>query len=147
MDSKYKNPDNDIMPWTSDNPCAPGAKSHQGMVYAIQHPFTGELLYPATSSCWRYEQQTMLDYMQGWCAYELKSLNDAEKRAEICGIDVKDIRQDVKGNRVETRFGTVASRSGKSTIARTMASILFLQKMGMAVSEERRIWTMLMEEW
>ena len=45
MDSKYKNPDNDIMPWTSDNPCAPGAKSHQGMVYAIQHPFTGELLY------------------------------------------------------------------------------------------------------
>ncbi len=53
--------------------------------------------YPATSSCWRYEQQTMLDYMQGWCAYELKSLNDAEKRAEICGIDVKDIRQDVKG--------------------------------------------------
>ena len=97
MDSKYKNPDNDIMPWTSDNPCAPGAKSHQGMVYAIQHPFTGELLYPATSSCWRYEQQTMLDYMQGWCAYELKSLNDAEKRAEICGIDVKDIRQDVKG--------------------------------------------------
>lgn len=97
MDSKYKNPDNDIMPWTSDNPCAPGAKSHQGMVYAIQHPFTGELLYPAISSCWRYEQQTMLDYMQGWCAYELKSLNDAEKRAEICGIDVKDIRQDVKG--------------------------------------------------
>ena len=97
MDSKYKNPDNDIMPWTSDNPCAPGAKSHQGMVYAIQHPFTGELLYPATSSCWRYEQQTMLEYMQGWCAYELKSLNDAEKRAEICGIDVKDIRQDVMG--------------------------------------------------
>lgn len=97
MDSKYKNPDNDIMPWTSDNPCAPGAKSHQGMVYAIQHPFTGELLYPATSSCWRYEQQTMLNYMQGWCAYELKPLNDAEKRAKICGIDAKEIRQDVMG--------------------------------------------------
>ena len=45
MNSKYKNPDNDIAPWRSDNPCAPGASTHQGMVYAIQHPFTGELLY------------------------------------------------------------------------------------------------------
>ena len=96
MDSKYKNPDNDIMPWTSDNPCAPGAKTHQGMVYAIQHPFTGELLYPATSSCWRYQQQDMFTHMSGWCEYELKELDDAEKRAEICGIDKSQVRQGVK---------------------------------------------------
>ena len=96
MDSKYKNPDNDIMPWTSDNPCAPGAKTHQGMVYAIQHPFTGELLYPATSSCWRYQQQYMFTHMSGWCEYELKELDDAEKRAEICGIDKSQVRQGVK---------------------------------------------------
>ena len=38
MDAKYKNPDNDFMAWTSDNPFAPGARTHQGMVYAIQHP-------------------------------------------------------------------------------------------------------------
>lgn len=96
MDSKYKNPDNDIMPWTSDNPCAPGAKTHQGMVYAIQHPFTGELLYPATSSCWRYQQQDMFNHMSGWCEYELKELDDAGKRAEICGIDKSQVRQGVK---------------------------------------------------
>lgn len=96
MDSKYKNPDNDIMPWTSDNPCAPGAKTHQGMVYAIQHPFTGEFLYPATSSCWRYQQQDMFNHMSGWCDYELKELDDAEKRAEICGIDKSQVRQGVK---------------------------------------------------
>lgn len=96
MDSKYKNPDNDIMPWTSDNPCAPGAKTHQGMVYAIQHPFTGELLYPATSSCWRYQQQDMFSHMSGWCEYELKELDDMEKRAEICGIDKSQVRQGVK---------------------------------------------------
>ena len=96
MDSKYKNPDNDIMPWTSDNPCAPGAKTHQGMVYAIQHPFTGEFLYPATSSCWRYQQQDMFNHMSGWCDYELKELDDVEKRAEICGIDKSQVRQGVK---------------------------------------------------
>ena len=30
MDSLYKNPDNDIMPWASDNPFAPGAATHSG---------------------------------------------------------------------------------------------------------------------
>ena len=95
MDAKYKNPDNDVMPWTSDNPCAPGAKTHQGMVYAIQHPFTGEMLYPATSSCWRYEQNTMFDYMSGWCEYELKDLGDEAKRAQICGIAEEEVRKGV----------------------------------------------------
>jgi adenine-specific DNA-methyltransferase len=96
MDAKYSNPDNDVMPWTSDNPCAPGAKTHQGMVYAIQHPFTGEMLYPATSSCWRYEQGTMLEYMSGWCDYELKDLNDEEQRARICGVDASEVRKGIK---------------------------------------------------
>lgn len=40
MDKKYKNPDNDVGLLRSDNPYAPGAATHQGMVYAIQHPFT-----------------------------------------------------------------------------------------------------------
>ena len=93
MNSKYKNPDNDVMPWTSDNPCAPGARTHQGMVYAIQHPFTGELLYPAVSSCWRYQQQEMLNHMNGWCEYELRDLNDEGQRAKICGIDEKEVRR------------------------------------------------------
>lgn len=97
MDAKYKKPDNDVAPWTSDNPCAPGAVTHQGMVYAIQHPFTGELLYPATTSCWRYQQDEMLRIMQGWAPYELRDLNDAARRAEVCGIDVADVRVGVKG--------------------------------------------------
>lgn len=96
MDAKYSNPDNDAMPWTSDNPCAPGAKTHQGMVYAIQHPFTGEMLYPATSSCWRYDQATMLEYMNGWCEYELKELGDEAERAKICGVDANDVRKGIK---------------------------------------------------
>lgn len=96
MDSKYKNPDNDIMPWRSDNPCAPGAATHQGMVYAIQHPFTGELLYPYNGSCWRYQQDQMLEYMNGWCPYELASIDDTERRAEVCGLQVGEVRLGVK---------------------------------------------------
>lgn len=37
----------------------------------------------------------MLEYMNGWCPYELKDLNDAEKRAEICGVSKDEVRADV----------------------------------------------------
>ena len=65
MNARFKNPDNDIMPWKSSDPCAPGAITHQGMVYAIQHPFTGKMIYPSNNACWRYQQGQMLEYMQG----------------------------------------------------------------------------------
>lgn len=97
MNSIYKNPDNDPQgAWTSDNPCAPGAATHQGMVYAIQNPFSGDLMYPANTSCWRYDQDTMLAHMNGWCPYELREIDDATKRAEICGIGEDEVRKGVK---------------------------------------------------
>ncbi len=96
MDAKYKNPDNDVAMWTSSDPCAPGAVTHQGMVYAMQHPFTGNLIYPATSTCWRYQQDEMLRIMQGWAPYELRDIDDADKRAEVCGVAPQDVRQGVK---------------------------------------------------
>ena len=96
MNSMYKNPDNDIQPWASDNPFAPGAATHQGMVYAIQNPFSGEFMYPSNSACWRYQQDTMLEIMNGWTEYELKDINDRAKRAEICGVSEEDVRSDVK---------------------------------------------------
>ena len=97
MDSKYKNPDNDHAPWRSDNPCAPGASTHQGMVYAIKHPFTGELLYPYSGACWRYQQDELLEIMNGWCQYELKDLQDDEVRANVCGLPADKVRKGVKG--------------------------------------------------
>jgi len=97
MNKIYKNPDNDIKEWTSDNPCAPGAATHQGMVYAIQHPFTGEYLYPSKGACWRYQQNDLLEIMCGWCEYELKDLDDADERAKVCGISVDEVRRGVQG--------------------------------------------------
>ena len=95
MNSKYSNPDRDKCAWRTDNAFAPGASTHQGMVYAIQHPFTGEYLYPANGSCWRYQQDVMLSYMNGWCPYELKNLHDDVKRAEVCKVDVQGVKKDV----------------------------------------------------
>ena len=87
MNSKYKNPDGDFALWRNSDAFAPGAATHQGMVYAIQHPFSGEMIYPTKGRCWGYGQDQMLEYMNGWCDYELRELDDLERRAEVCGVD------------------------------------------------------------
>jgi adenine-specific DNA-methyltransferase len=97
MNARYANPDNDKDYWRPDNAYAPNAITHQGMVYAIQNPFTGKMVYPIVSNTWRYEQDDMLDIMNGWCEYELRDLNDAEERARICGISADEVRQGVMG--------------------------------------------------
>lgn len=96
MNARYSNPDNDIAPWKSSDGCAPGAATHQGMVYAIQHPFTGELLYPYAGACWRYDQDTMLSIMNQWCPYLLVELDDAVKRSEVCDVAPYAVRTGVK---------------------------------------------------
>ena len=80
----------------SGSPIASDAKTHQGMVYAIQHPLTGKLLYPNNTAHWRYSQEQMLEYMNGWCEYKLEDLHDDEKRAEICGVATSDVKKNVK---------------------------------------------------
>ena len=98
MNSKYSNPDNDPLgDWQNTSAFAPGAVTHQGMVYAIQHPFTGDYIYPTSNACWRYSQVDMLKYMNGWCPYMLKDLQDEERRATVCGIATDDIKAGVKG--------------------------------------------------
>ena len=97
MNEKYKNPDNDDKLWRPDNPCGPGAATHQGMVYAIQHPFTGKMIYPSNRACWRYQQQDMLSIMRGWGNYELRDLHDDDKRAEVCGVTPDVVRKGVMG--------------------------------------------------
>lgn len=97
MNAKYKNPDNDTTLWRTDNAFAPGAASHQGMVYAIQHPFTGKLIYPGNARCWTFGQEQTLEIMRGWCDYELRDLHDDEKRAEVCGTSIDAVRKGVMG--------------------------------------------------
>ena len=96
MNACYKNPDNDPRgDWQNTSAFAPGGKTHQGMVYAIQNPFTGKLIYPTANACWRYSQNAMLDYMNGWTPYKLVNLNDEAERARVCGLSPTEVKNDV----------------------------------------------------
>jgi adenine-specific DNA-methyltransferase len=92
MDARYQQRDGDLRLWKSGDASGPKAKTHKGMVFAIQSPFTGELFYPPTGSCWRDEQKQILGWLANWgCEYELKNLNDETERARVIGIKPDEV--------------------------------------------------------
>ena len=128
MDKKYKNPDNDVAPWKSTDALAPDSVAHQGMVYAIQNPFTGKLIYPTAGRHWAVDQQTILDSLQGWCPYELRDIGDEARRAEICGVGMDEVRKGVKAIMLKNIHGcaemshTEARRHGEEGVQDLRAS-------------------------
>lgn len=85
MDDRYSAPDGDHKVWKSGDASAPGASTHPGMVYAIQHPITGAYLYPPNGRCWTFGQEQMFSIMSEWAEYTLQPLDDYDKRVSICG--------------------------------------------------------------
>jgi adenine-specific DNA-methyltransferase len=78
MDARYGNPDGDPKGlWQSDNSGAAGADTHPGMVYGIQNPFTGEILYPPESAHWRSERSKIKAWLEEWGGlFESRDLDD-----------------------------------------------------------------------
>ena len=64
---------------------APPAQQLTPAWYAIQHPITGKLLYPPNGRHWTFGQEQMLQIMLHWSYYELRPIDDYEKRVYICG--------------------------------------------------------------
>lgn len=95
QDSIYSAPDGDSRPWLAKPAHAPGARTHQGMVYAIQSPFTGELMYPPEGGCWRLGQVRMLEEIGKWAPYKREVLDDAVVRARICGVTTDEVKSEV----------------------------------------------------
>ena len=129
MDSKYRSIDGDKNKWRPDNPCAPGAATHQGMVYAIQNPFTGEMLYPTNGACWRYQQKDMLKIMQEWANYTLVDLHDEERRGQVCGVNKESVRKAVPGIVIEGSLEE-AKESAKAILKRGNWPLYYFTKNG-----------------
>lgn len=97
MAARYKSIDGDAVPWKPDNLSSPGARTHQGMVYAIQSPFTGNLYYPPVGRFWGLERRALKSYLEAWGAeYEDRDLGDSAARAKICGLKGGDVRAGVQ---------------------------------------------------
>jgi adenine-specific DNA-methyltransferase len=93
-DARYKNEDGDTRLWKGGDAMGPGAKTHQGMVYGVQSPFTGEMFYPTSGNCWRSDKRYMKDWLEQWGAkYVERELKDDDKRSETIGLPPGDLKK------------------------------------------------------
>ncbi len=83
--SRYQQRDGDPIPWRDGDATAGKAAKNHPMVYAIQHPVTGGLMYPTAGRCWGKAQSWMLEQMSEYAPYELRDIGDEAERARICG--------------------------------------------------------------
>ncbi|WP_216843873.1 site-specific DNA-methyltransferase [Phytoactinopolyspora alkaliphila] len=93
--SRYRSRDGDPVPWRDGDATAGKAATNHPMVYAIQHPVTGGLMYPTPGRCWGKAQSWFLDQMNEYAKYELRDIGDEERRAVICGTTPDEVRAGV----------------------------------------------------
>lgn len=98
MLSRFSAPDGDSRPWQSISSSAPTRGNIQhASLFGIQHPITGEMLYPSQRGCWRNSHDNMLRIMREWGRYEEGNVtqSEVEARKKVAGNDVI-IREDVR---------------------------------------------------
>jgi adenine-specific DNA-methyltransferase len=84
MNARYTSPDGDPNVWASDNITGPGAETHAGQVYAIQNPFTGEMMPPPNGRCWAAERARVKAMLEEWGSeYVSKDLKDGKSLALV----------------------------------------------------------------
>ncbi len=81
--ARYKEPpDGDPEPWTPGDLTGPGASTHQGQVYGVQSPFTGDMCYPSEGRCWAAHRSRVKRLLEAWgCKYEAKDIGDGKSPA------------------------------------------------------------------
>jgi adenine-specific DNA-methyltransferase len=92
LDVKYTSPDGDPRRWFDGPTTVRGDQKHHDYIHAIQHPITGELIYPTRGRHWAKPRDWILEQMSEYAPYELRDLDDAPRRAEVCGVAVEKIR-------------------------------------------------------
>lgn len=117
MDARYRSRDGDRRVWKSENLTARGAASHQGMVFAIQSPFTGELHYPPVGRHWGTDRKELKKHLESWgVSYKEVDLRDDAERARLCSLAPTEVRRGVKALMVSGDLET-ASRTAYSHLA------------------------------
>lgn len=95
--ARFSNPDGDERGiWFSDNRSAPLAQE-RGYFGGIQHPLTGEFIYPPGNRHWVFNPKRILSSLLQYGPYkaEAPGLDRQKHRATLMGIEVSEVRIDM----------------------------------------------------
>lgn len=108
LDVKYTSPDGDSDRWFDGPTTVRGDQKHHEYIHAIQHPITGELLYPSKGRHWAKSRDWILSQMAEYAPYELRDISDVAKRAEIAGVSNSRIKSSVDAVMLSVPLATAA---------------------------------------
>lgn len=84
MNARYDSPDDDPNVWAPGDFTGRGADTHWGQVYAIQNPFTGEIMSPSEGRCWAIERSRLKGLLEQWgMTYVNKDMDDGRAPALV----------------------------------------------------------------
>ena len=86
LDIKYTSPDGDPERWFDGPTTVRGDQKHHEYIHAVQHPVTGELLYPSKARHWAKPRSWIFEQMSEYAPYELRDIGDSKRRAEVAGV-------------------------------------------------------------
>jgi adenine-specific DNA-methyltransferase len=109
--TRYKSRDGDPVPWRDRDATAGKASTNHPMVYAVQHPVTGALMYPTPGRCWAKAQSWMLEQMNEYAPYELRDIRDESERARICGCAIDKVKKAVPAIMLAVPLGEAALKA------------------------------------
>ncbi len=117
--ARFSNPDGDPRgDWFSDNRSAPaniGNRKQHPSTFGIEHPITGEMLYPALGGCWRFGVARLLPSLREFADYEPVA-PDLELRLQRTNLDRVQLREDVLDLRIRGGFSFASADSARSRI-------------------------------
>lgn len=95
--ARFSNPDGDSKGvWFSDNRSAPtNVMSWQRpSTFAIQHPISGEMIYPAKGGCWRFGRERLLESLNEYAEY---ASGDVDIAARVANTSLRSdqVRSDI----------------------------------------------------
>lgn len=95
--ARFSNPDGDSKGvWFSDNRPAPtNVMSWQHpSTFAIQHPISGEMIYPAKGGCWRFGRERLLESLNEYAEY---ASGDVDIAARVANTSLRSdqVRSDI----------------------------------------------------
>jgi hypothetical protein len=96
------------------------------MVYAIQHPVTGGLMYPTPGRCWGKAQSWFLEQLNQYAKYELRDIGDEEQRAVICGTTSTKVKKGVPAIMLAEPLADAATSARRRHTAGLWPELVFL---------------------
>lgn len=95
--ARFSNPDGDAKGiWFSDNRSAPTnvISWQHPSTFAIQHPISGEMIYPAKGGCWRFGRERLLESLSEYAEYANGEV-DVAARVANTSLRPDQVRSDI----------------------------------------------------